>query len=178
MTYEQGDLFVESTRITEEDLQKQHDKEYTQKHLTPRQWKLLELIKTNSFVGKRKTSQREICDALKEFGYEWKEKDANTNDNCVAIWNDVKDINLSYETDKLIITDKNMYWVGNEEETYEFIEKKWHDLEARLIRYWAYLKKVKRHGQGQLIDRKNKTIEENSSARRYIESYGEERIGD
>ena len=94
------------------------------------------------------------------------------------IWNDIKDINLSYETDKLIISDNFEYWLGNEQETKTFIDKLWKDLEPRLVRYWAYLKKVARDGQGQLLSRRLDPIDENSSARAFIESYGKERISD
>lgn len=163
-------------QVTENDLQAQHDKECREHHLTPRQWALLRLIKQNSFIGKRKTSQKEICDSLKDYGYEWKEKDANTNDNCSAIWNDIKEINLSYDTDKIIITKDNLYWIGSEEETQAFLDKLWNDLSPRLIRYWAYLKKAQRNGQGIFIDRKGNVIGEESQARNYIESYGKEKI--
>lgn len=180
MSYEQLDLcYAESLKdekVTEKDLQQKHDKEYEQKKLTSRQWKLLNIIKINSFIDNRKTTQREIYDALKEFGYEWNEKDANTHDHCVAIWNDIKDINLSYDTDKIIISKNFEYWIGNEEETQAFLDKLWSDLAPRLIRYWAYLKKAQRNGQGLLIDRKGNAIDENSQARAFIESYGKEKI--
>lgn len=162
----------EEKKVTEQDLQEMHDKENKVKKLTPRQWELLNLIKQNSFIGKRKTTQREICDSL---GYEYNE-DEKAHDPCPAIWNDIKDINLSYETDKLIISKNFEYWVGTEEETNAFIEKLWNDLCPRLIRYWAYQKKMQRNGQGQLFSRKLEPIDENSKARNYIESYGRESI--
>lgn len=172
---DQLDLFVASAESTEpkkEDLQSNFSNK-----LTPRQWALLNLIKNNSFIGKRKTSQREIYDALKGYGYEWND-DEKAHDHCSAIWNDIKDINLSYETDKLIISKNFEYWVGDEEQTQAFIDKLWSDLEPRLMRYWAYLKKVNRNGQGQLLSRKLQPIDDNSKARSFIESYGKERIGD
>ena len=181
MPQEQLDLFYatsieEEKKVTEQDLQKQHDTECQEHHLTPRQWKLLNLIKINSFVDNRKTTQREIYDALKGYGYEWNEKDANTHDHCVAIWNDIKEINLSYDTDKIIISKNFEYWIGNEQETQEFLDKLWNDLSPRLSRYWAYLQKANRNGQGQIIDRKGNAIDENSKARAFIESYGKEKI--
>lgn len=175
--FEQMDLFfasISNETPSDNDLQEMHDKKSKQKHLTPRQWRLLDLIKRNSLVEYRKTTQKEICDNIE--GYEWNE-DEKCHDHCPAIWNDIKDINLSYETDKLIISDNFEYWIGNEQETKEFIDKLWNDLEPRLMRYWAYLKKIERNGQGQLIDRKGKAIDENSQAREWIESYGKERIG-
>lgn len=175
---EQLDLFEESEKVTENDLQDMFDKEHKVNKLTPRQWALLNLIKQNSLVGKRKTSQKEICDALKDFGYEWKETSASNHDHCSAIWKDIKDINMSYQTDKIIIADKYNYWIGNEEETQAFIDGLWHDLCPRLIKYWAYFKKAQRNGQGIFIDRKGNVIDEDSQARAFIESYGNERISE
>lgn len=180
---EQLDLFVASAKKTEPSqptkeftrLQEQQDKV---KKLTPRQWALLNLIKHNSFVEHRKTTQKEICDMLKDYGYNWKETSGENHDHCSTIWTDIKDINLSYETDKLIISDNFEYWLGDKQETQDFIDNLWKDLEPRLVRYWAYLKKVARDGQGQVVDRKGKAIENNSKAREFIESYGKERISE
>ena len=116
---EQMDLFECSAETTEPTKQ---DKE---KKLTPRQWRLLDLIKHNSLVENRKTTQKEICDAID--GYEWDE-DEKSHDHCVAIWTDIKDINLSYQTDKLIISKNFEYWIGDRDETQEFIDKLWSDL--------------------------------------------------
>lgn len=162
------------SKPSEQDLQDMFDKKNKQKKLTPRQWQLLNFIKNASLVEHRKVSQKDIVNNV--VGYEWNE-DEKCHDHCPTIWNDIKDINLSYETDKLIISKNFEYWLGNEEETKAFIDKLWNDLEARLIRYWAYLKKVKRNDQGILIDRKGNVIDEDSQARAYIESYGKERIG-
>ena len=160
-------------KTTDKDLQEIFERKNKVKKLTPRQWGLLNFIKNNSFVEHRKTTQREIVDNVD--GYEWNE-DEKCHDHCPAIWNDIKDINLSYETDKLIISDRFEYWIGNEEETKEFIDKLWNDLSPRLSRYWNYLKKISRDGQGILIDRKGNVIDEDSKARAFIESYGETRI--
>ncbi len=173
MQAEQLDMFYASAmeserKVTEQDLQNAHDKKYQEpKKLTPRQWALLHLVKINSQNGE-KTTQRQIYDYCN--GYEWNDDDT-CHDHCPAIWNDIKDINLSYETDKLIISKNFEYWLGNEQETLDFISRLWNDLEPRLMRYWAYLKKVNRDGQMTLVDRKGNVITENSKARRFIESY-------
>ena len=179
--FEQLDLFesavVSAGDTGREDIRLENEKpqpiKYVKKKLTTRQWRLLDLIKFNSLIEHRKTTQKEICEKISE--YEWNDS-PKTHDHCVAIWGDIKDINLSYETDKLIISDNFEYWVGNEQETKSFIDKLWNDLEPRLMRYWAYLKKVARNGQGLLIDRKGNVIDENSQARAYVESYGKEKI--
>jgi len=179
---EQLDLFYamameEEKKPSENEMQAMFDKKHKQKKLTPRQWKLLELIKHNSLVEFRKTTQKEICDRLKDYGYEWND-DIKAHDHCTMIWSDIKDINLSYETDKLVISDNFEYWLGCEQETKDFIDKLWNDLEPRLMRYWAYLKKIERDGQGIMIDRKGNAIDEDSQARAFVESYGKERISD
>ena len=162
---EQLDLFVES--------EKQEPQHLDYKPLTPRQWRLLDLIKHNSLVENRKTTQKEICDTIA--GYEWN-NDEKAHDHCPSIWADIKDINLTYQTDKVIISKNFEYWIGNEQETKAFMDKLWNDIEPRLFRYWAYLKKIRRNGQGLLLDRKGNAIDENSGARAWIESYGQERI--
>ena len=162
---EQLDLFIES------------EKEETKSKLSPRQWALYRLIKHNSLVEQRKTTQKEICDQLKDFGYEWNE-DEKCHDHCSAIWKDIKDNNESYEHDKIIISNNFEYWIGNEEETQEFLDKLWKDLCPRLVRYWNYKQKVARNGQGQLFSTKLNPIDENSKAREFIESYGKERISE
>ena len=175
---EQLDLFFQSAiqeeqKVTEKDIQEKHDKKYKQTLLTPRQWRLLCMIEYASLQEHRKLTQREICDSIES--YEWND-DEKCHDHCVAIWNDIKDINLSYQTDKVIISKNFEYWIGNESETKSFIDKLWNDLEPRLMRYWAYLKKIERNGQGQLLSRKLDPIDDTSKAREWIESYGKERI--
>ena len=164
------------TQSTEEPQEKPI--EPVQNHLTTRQWALLNLLKQNSFAEHRKTSQKEICDKLAKYGYKWRETSGENHDHCSTIWNDIATINLSYDTDKLIISDNYEYWLGNEEETLDFIDGLWNDLEPRLVRYWAYLKKVKRNGQGQLLSRRLEPIGENSKARDFIESYNNCKISE
>lgn len=177
---EQLDLFFQSAiqeeqKVREQDLQEKHDRKYKPTLLTPRQWRLLCMIEYASLQEHRKLTQKEICDTIES--YEWND-DEKCHDHCVAIWNDIKDINLSYQTDKVIISKNFEYWIGDESETKSFIDKLWNDLEPRLMRYWAYLKKVERNGQGQLLSRKLDPIGDTSKAREWIESYGKERIGD
>lgn len=173
--FEQMDIFAAS--ITESDLQEKHDKEYKQELLTPRQWALWRLIEYNSLTLHRKTSQKEICDKLSEYGYVYNE-DIKVHDHCSMVWEDIKSLNLSYQNDKVIITKDYEYWIGNEQETKDFLDKLWKDLAPRLVRYWAYNQKVSRNGQGQLFSTRLDSLEENSKARRFIESYNEFKIGD
>lgn len=120
--------------------------------LNPRQWALYRLIHRNSFVEHRKTTQREIYDKLNRYGYEWCESN-NTSDHCSAIWSDVTANNLSLEHDTIIITENYVYWIGSKKETESFLRKLWKDLSPRLHRYWFYVQKVGRDGQGKLYDK-------------------------
>lgn len=174
---EQLDLFASSCQVTEQDLQKKFDDETKQDLLTPRQWALFRLIQHNSLIENRKTTQREIYEKLREYGYEWND-DEKAHDHCVAVWSDIKDLNLSYQNDKVIISKNFEYWIGNEKETQEFLDKLWSDLCPRLIRYWNYSQKVSRDGQGQLFSTRLDPIDDNSKARKFIESYGKERISE
>ena len=143
---EQLDLFETST------LNEQEERFEQKSSLTPRQWALYRLITHNSLVEHRKTTQREIYEKLKDYGYEWQESN-NTSDHCSTIWTDVAVNNLSAEHDKIIITKKYVYWIGSKEETQEFLCKLWKDLSPRLHRYWTYVRKVGMDGQGRLFDK-------------------------
>lgn len=175
---EQLDLFASTNceetpkekRVTEIDLQKAHDKKYKQKTLTPVEWSLYRLIKYNSEVLKRKTTQREVANAL---GLKYNE-DIKCHDACPSVWALISHINLSEEIEKVIINDNFTYWIGNEEETRAYLDKLWDDLEPRLIRYWRYLNKIKKNGQGKLISCQNQPIDEDSKAREFVESFLEE----
>lgn len=144
---EQLDLFLSA--IQEE---KEEERNPQETELTPRQWALYRLIHHNSFIEHRKTTQKEIYEKLKGYGYEWTESN-NTSDHCSTIWSDVATNNLSLEHDTIIITENYEYWIGNEEETKAFLMKLWRDLSPRLHRYWFYVRKVGMDGQGKLYDK-------------------------
>lgn len=180
---EQLDLFVESNReepkvekivmppepkreVEGEPTPKKPYKE--QKELTPRQRALYRLIFHNSIVKHRKTGQREICDKIN--GYEYRESN-NTSDCCSTIWTDVTANNLSFEHEKVIITENYEYWIGSEAETKDFINNLWNQLSPRLFRYWFYLKKIENNGQGKCVSDQNVAIDSDSSAREFIESF-------
>lgn len=148
--YEQLDLFEVSNQTAEEE---QEDERFPQKSsLTPRQWALYRLIHHNSMVEHRKTTQKEIYEKLKDYGYEWSESN-NTSDHCSTIWSDVTANNLSLEHDTIIITKNYIYWIGSRKETEAFLRKLWKDLAPRLHRYWFYVSKVGMDGQGKIYDK-------------------------
>lgn len=123
--------------------------------LTPRQWQTYNLIKHNSLVEHRKTTQREIYE--KVGGYEWVDDD-KIHDHCSAIWKDIKDNNESLEHDKIIISKNFQYWIGSERETQRYLRDLWRALAPRLHRYWAYVQKTKLDGLGKILDKNGNTI--------------------
>ena len=128
--------------------------------LTPRPWELYRLIKHNSLVEHRKTTQREIYEKVR--GYEWND-DIKAHDKCPAIWTDIKDNNESLEHDKIIISDRFVYWIGSEEETQRFLRDLWKALAPRLHRYWAFVNKTKMDGQGKLLDKNGNELNPTTS---------------
>ena len=170
---EQLDLFATASCDYEE---KQAEKEIVRKsELTPRQWALYRLIYTNSLVLNKKTTQREIYESIR--GYEWNDSET-AHDHCPAIWKDITDNNLSFSHDKVIISKNFEYWIGNEEETQEFINDLWNQLAPRLMRYWFYKEKVKRNGYGKLLSNDLQPITNDSKAREFIESYNPYRVSE
>ncbi len=135
--------------------------------MNTRQWQLYNLIKENSLQGK-KTTQLEICEKIE--GFEYKERQGTT-DKCSAIWSDVRDINLFGETDKIIITKRYVYWIGNEQETEEYLKACWNQIAPALNRYWSIVKKIKNNGQYKILSNKLQPIDEDSKARLYVESF-------
>ena len=172
---DQLDLFTCSNCDYEEE---QKEKEIIKKSsLTPRQWALYRLIKENSLTYQRKTSKREIYETLKDYGYEWNDSET-THDHCSAIWNDIVANNLSFAHDKIIISKNDEYWVGNKEETQEFLEDLWKQLAPRLMRYWFYKEKIKGNGQGKLLSNDLIPIDDDSKAREFVERFNPYRIGE
>lgn len=153
--------------ITEEDLQEIHDKKCKEKRLSPQDWAVYRLIYHNSIVENRKTTQKEICDKIEGFVYN---DDPLVHDHCSKVWTSIKNNNESFEHEKIIISHNFEYWIGGEEETKVFMDKLWNDLAPRLSRYWTYLSKIKRNGQGKLFSTSLKPIDE-SKAREFVESF-------
>ncbi len=170
---EQLDLFMSAnTDYAEQEQEKAKERQST---LTPRQWALYRLIYNNSLFNQRKTTQREIYESIS--GYEWNDSET-CHDHCPAIWKDITENNLSFSHDKVIISKNFEYWIGNEEETQEFLNDLWKQLAPRLMRYWFYKAKVKKNGQGKLLSNELNPIDSDSKAREFIESYNPYRISD
>ena len=172
---EQLNLFLASVqedneprkKVDENYLQKQHDKSYKQKLLTPQEWELYRLIKYNSEVLDRRTTQKEICEKL---GLTYND-DPKAHDHCPKVWTMIKNLNESNEIEKVIISFNFEYWLGNEAETKVYLDKLWTDLAPRLRRYWLYLQKINKDGQGKLLSTQLNPIDEDSQAREFVESF-------
>ena len=127
----------------------------SKEELKIRREKLYELIKYNSLIENRKTTQEEICEKID--GYNYVESNS-TNDHCTAIWSDINKINNDSSVDAVIITKRYKYWIGSKEETKEFLKKLWKDLSPRLKRYWFFVKKIGFDAQGSLFDKDLKPL--------------------
>lgn len=166
MTYEQGDLFVESTR--ENEMEQCEDKD---KELTTRQWRTHDLIVRNSQMGKV-TTQREIYenypfDAIsRKDGYVWKDN-PKAHDHCTPIWTDINKINACDKVHKIIIPNNFTYKVAEtQQEVNDFTEEYYFQpAMAKLWRYANLRRKAKRDGQGRL------PLKEDSKEREYFESF-------
>lgn len=152
--FEQLDMFATTN---EQDLQDIFDEKTKESHLTPRQWETYRLIKHNSLVEHRKTTQKEICERVE--GYDWNDKE-NVHDHCPAIWKDIKDNNESLEHDKIIISKNFEYWIGSDRETKQFLKDLWKALSPRLQRYWKFVSKVGMDGQGKILSNQNDPLTE------------------
>ena len=171
--FDQLDLFLTSNSDYEEE---QKDKKgQRESDLSPRAWAVYRLIYNNSIVFHKKTTQREIYESVN--GYEWNDSET-CHDHCPAIWKDITENNLSFSHDKIIIAKNFNYWIGNEEETKEFLNDLWNQLAPRLMRYWFYKTKIERNGQGKLLSNELQPIGEDSKAREFIESFNPYRVGD
>ena len=138
--------------------------------LTPRQWRLYNLLKENTH---RYMTQREICDALPK-DYEYKER-PNTTDRCSMLWKDVYAINtVNGRLEKTIATNKYRYKLQTKEEADATLRK----LKNKGLKYLAYystmLRKATLDGQGKLLSNDLQPIDSESTAREFYESFVKE----
>lgn len=111
---------------------------------------LYELIKHNSLVQGRHTTQREICERIPTFVLS---KDPFIHDKCVRIWVAIKNINYATSLEYIIIYKDFEAWIGDKEETDNFIANLWRGaISPRLSRYWNLKRKALRNGQGKAFD--------------------------
>lgn len=116
------------------------------KDLRTRQYRLHDFLLSRYDEG-RYISKKEICEALPEF-YEWNE---NCTRMCRAIESDVHAINADLTIQKIIVSNKNGYKIGNKAEVEKYLKKRfirdWNNI--KLSRHMA--KKVALDGQMRLV---------------------------
>ena len=145
--------------------------------LTPRQWAAYRLIKHNSLIEHRKTSQREIYEKVE--GYTWNDKET-AHDHCPAIWSDINANNESKEHQHWVLGENFEYWIGSKREYIEFLRTKWGEIAPRLHRYWELVRFLGYDGQGRLYDKNLNPIsndgfvdDKNINASLFIKSFND-----
>lgn len=138
--------------------------------LTPRQWATYRLIRHNSLVEHRKTSQREIYERVE--GYIWNDKES-AHDKCSAIWSDINANNESKEHQHWVLGDNFEYWIGSKREYMSFLRKKWADIAPKLHRYWELVRFLGYDGQGRLYDKNLNPIDENKGIEMFIKCFND-----
>ena len=140
-----------------------------EKNLTPRQWKLYELLKGNS---DRWMTQQEIYNILKD-DYKGVEVGVNFHDSMarINITNDIQQINQSQVIQKIILSTGNGIKIANEEEYRTYSSNKWKSLKRMISRLAWKDHKAKLDGQMKLIFG-------DSMARDYYETFVKEYEGE
>ena len=124
---------------------------------TTEEKELYELIKHNSLIEGRHTTQAEICEKIPSFVLS---KDPFAHDKCVRIWTAIKNLNECSSTEFIIIYKDFEAWIGNEEETKAYLIDLWNALSPRMSRYWNLVRKARRNGQGKAFDEEGNPIDE------------------
>lgn len=125
---------------------------------TTEEKELYALIVHNSLVEGRHTTQQEICEKIPSFVLN---KDPFAHDKCVRIWTAIKNINYASSLEYIIIYKDFEAWIGNKEETDEYIVNLWWGaISPRMSRYWNLKRKANRHGQGKAFDEDGNPIDE------------------
>ena len=122
-------------------------------NLIPRQWALYRLIRHYSL----RTSVKRLPNSERFATYcpniTLGTMTSKLTTTALWIWSDIKNLNLSYEIDKIVISENFEYWLGDKTQTDDFINGLWDDLFPRLSRYWATRRKVARNGQREVAKR-------------------------
>lgn len=133
--------------------------ETNQTKLTPRQWWLYRLIKSNSELGvmlsipeivERQNQDKENGKITFTDLYQFKETQGN-HSNCPSIYQDKDILNESDEIDKVVCVRNNRFYIGNESETIAYHNKLMHNVcrdshKCKLIR-----DKISQDGQVKLF---------------------------
>lgn len=141
-------------------------------------WKLYRFLKQKAIEDSNHwITHEEICEALPE---EFKMNHQACNKKCCStIQQHIIEINECDEIEKIIIYKNQSYKLAsNKEEAEEFIKRKLLTKGCRILkRYWQLLDKISSNGQGKLLSNRGNPIDENSKARKYVESFIESSLG-
>lgn len=117
--------------------------------LTPRQWKLYELLKENSH---RWLTQLQIQKYLsREYPYDEKEETFHDSTTRIMIMLDIKELNNSDVIQKIILSTSHGNKIANEEEYKQWSRRKWISLKKQIARMAWKDKKAKLDGQMKLV---------------------------
>ena len=143
------------------------------KKLTPRQWATYNLIKEASSKGEKVSIEEIVAnyhESAHEGGYAISTS-VGSHDICGNVWCDVVAINASSEVEKIIIIDNFTYRLATEEEAEEYYS----NLKAKALRAFqrasAIKRKIRKDGQGKLISCQGKAIDDESTARQFVEAF-------
>ena len=106
--------------------------------LTPRQWALYNYLKDMYYINNKYISKREICEALPQYDQS-KEGETRT---CVSIEYDIRMINESQIIQKIIVSNKDGYKIGNEKEVTEYLNKRFRRDGRNMKLNWQLANKV------------------------------------
>lgn len=141
--------------------------------LTPRQWATYNLIKEASSRGGSASIEEVVANyhaSAYKGGYTIS-TGVGTHDICKAVWLDVVALNASSEIEKIIVIDNFTYRLATEEEATAYYNKLLDKAIKGLVRAQAIKRKIKADGQGKLISCQGNPIDEESTARKFVEAF-------
>lgn len=106
--------------------------------LTPRQWALYNYLKDIYNINNKYISKKEICEALPQY-YQIKDGEKRT---CVTIEFDIRAINESSVIQKIIVSNRDGYKIGNEKEVTEYLNKRFRRDGRNMKLNWQLANKV------------------------------------
>jgi len=142
--------------------------------MTPRQWALYRFLSERSTIDGWSSSQKDIflCypDSEHEDGYHYVESPKH-GDHLRELWDDVQAINSTDEVDKIIVVKDYEYKLGSSEECAAEFSKLFRKHQDSLKRALCVLSKMKKDGQGKILSNALREINDDSTAKRFVESF-------
>lgn len=130
-------------------------------------YELYNIIEAATKEG-RKISVREICQRMPEYYY-LNEKECNYS-NCPNLYKDIDYLNHA-KFRKIICKDNGGFFLATKEEALVYEKKLLQEALKAFNEYWTVHKKIQANDQGVFIDANGNVIDEESHAKRFIESF-------